>query len=301
MIYTLTLNPAIDLSMKIGSIKEGETCRSLSESVLFGGKGINVSCVLKNLGVESRALGFIAGFTGDALENSLKEQGINTDFIRLEAGFTRINVKLRGKSETEINASGPAIYETALSLLFSKLLMLEDGDTLVLSGSAPSTLSSGIYADILESLAFKNVRFVVDAAGDLLLKTLRFKPFLIKPNLRELEGLVKRSLKTKKQIISAAKSLIDAGAQNVLVSLGKKGAILVCQSGEVFIEGGHKGKLVNTVGAGDSMLAAFLSAEKDGFESSLKFANAAGAACAFSENLPTKEQIENTLYKYKNY
>lgn len=297
MIYTLTLNPAVDLIMNAGSIKEGQTNRSQSESFLFGGKGINVSIVLKNLGLESRALGFIAGFTGAALDNSLKEQGIDTDFVLLPSGFTRINVKLKGEKETEINACGPKIDETSLSALFSKLLSLKEGDTLVLSGSAPASLSAGIYESIMESLAFKNVRFVVDAAGELLLKTLKFKPFLIKPNLAELEELVGEDLLSSDEIICAANLLIEKGAQNVLVSLGDKGAILVCQNSEAFVERGHKGKVINTVGAGDSTLAAFIYAESRGFEFALKFANAAGAACAFSENLPTKKQIEEILNK----
>ena len=296
MIYTLTLNPAIDLSMRVDSVTEGQTNRSQSESILFGGKGINVSCVLKNLGVDSAALGSIAGFTGSALENSLKEQGINTDFVHLKSGFTRINVKLRGKKETEINACGPEIDEGSLSALFSKLLSLKDGDTLILSGSAPSSLSDSLYAEIIESLSFKNIRFVIDAAGNLLLKALKHKPFLIKPNLRELEDLVGESLVTGDEIICAANLLIEKGAQNVLVSLGEKGAVLACQNGSVLVEKGHKGVPINTVGAGDSMLAAFLYAEKHGLDFALKFANAAGAACAFSQSLPTKEQIEAILY-----
>lgn len=297
MIYTLTLNPAVDYSMSVGAICEGKTNRSQCESILFGGKGINVSCVLKNLGLESCALGFIAGFTGEALENSLKEQGIDTDFVRLKSGFTRINVKLRGETETEINACGPIIDEGSLSQLFSKLLALEGGDTLILSGSAPASLSSSIYAEIMESLFNKNIRFVVDASGELLEKTLKFKPFLIKPNLAELEGLVGESLLTQDEIICAANLLIEKGAQNVLVSLGEDGAILICQNGEVFVEKGHEGNAINTVGAGDSALAAFIYAEKDGFERALKFANAAGAACAFSQSLPTKEQIEEQINK----
>lgn len=297
MIYTLTLNPAVDYSMFISDVKIGRSNRSQGESVLFGGKGINVSCVLKNLGVKSKALGFVAGFTGAALENSLKQTGIDTDFVHLKSGFTRINVKLKGESETEINGVGPEIDEASLSELFSKLLVLEDGDTLILSGSAPASLSSGVYAEIIESLCSKNVRFVVDAAGELLLKTLKFKPFLIKPNLSELEELVGEKLNSRDKIICAANLLIEKGAQNVLVSLGENGAVLVCQNTEVFAQKGHKGEVVNTVGAGDSTLAAFLYAEKSGFEYALKYANAAGAACAFSESLPDKSQIEYVLNK----
>ena len=295
MIYTLTLNPAVDYSMCISSISEGQTNRSQGESILFGGKGINVSCVLKNLGVNSMALGFIAGFTGDALEASLKEKEIDTDFVRLESGFTRINVKLKGKSETEINASGPNIDESALSQLFSKLFALKSGDTLVLSGSVPASLSNDIYADIMGALYPKNIKFAVDASGELLLKTLKYKPFIIKPNLAELEGICNKSLRTQNAIIKAARELIQKGAQNVLVSMGKKGAILVCDSGEVFIQKGHKGKAINSVGAGDSTLAAFLYAEEKGFEYALEFANAAGAACAFSQNLPNYEQIKQLM------
>lgn len=295
MIYTLTLNPSVDYSMNIEAINEGQTNRSQSESILFGGKGINVSIVLKNLGVKSRALGAVAGFTGAALEASLKEQGIDTDFVQLKSGFTRINVKLKGSRETEINGCGPQIDEGSLSQLFSKLLSLENGDTLILSGSAPASLTSDIYADIMEGLAFKNIRFVVDAAGELLEKTLKFRPFLIKPNLAELEGLAGARLNSQEEIIAAAKSLIEKGAQNVFVSLGAEGAVLVCKSGEVYIEKGHKGRVVNSVGAGDSALSAFLAACDKGFEYALKYANAAGAACAFSENLPTKDKIEEIL------
>lgn len=295
MIYTLTLNPAVDYSMLVSDVKNGQTNRSQSESILFGGKGINVSCVLKNLGVKSKALGFIAGFTGAALENSLKQSGIETDFVHLKSGFTRINVKLKGETETEINACGPKIDEDSLSELFSKLLSLKDGDTLILSGSAPASLSSEIYAEIMESLSSKNIRFAVDAAGDLLLKTLKLRPFLIKPNLAELEVLVGKGLLTLDEIICAANQLIEKGAQNVLVSLGANGAVLVCKNGSFYVEKGHKGKVVNTVGAGDSTLAAFIYAESCGFEYALKFANAAGAACAFNENLPTKKQIQAVL------
>jgi 1-phosphofructokinase len=292
MIYTLTLNPAVDLTVFVSSLCEGQTNRSQSESILFGGKGINVSCVLKNLGVNSKALGFIAGFTGAALEKTLSEKGIDTDFIGLKSGFTRINVKLKGETETEINGSGPKIDEASLSQLFSKLLALENGDTLILSGSAPASLSPNIYAEIMESLSFKDIRFVVDAAGELLERTLKFKPFLIKPNLAELEGLVGENLNSRDEIICAANLLIEKGAQNVLVSLEDEGAILVCQSGEVFEISGHKGSVLNSVGAGDSMLAAFLAFCDEDFEYALKYANAAGAACAFSDNLPTREQIE---------
>lgn len=295
MIYTLTLNPSVDYSMNIEAINEGQTNRSQSEGILFGGKGINVSIVLKNLGVDSCALGTIAGFTGTALEASLKEQGINTDFVQLKSGFTRINVKLKGSAETEINGCGPQIDEGSLSQLFSKLLSLKDGDTLILSGSAPASLTSDVYADIMESLAFKNIRFVVDAAGELLEKTVKFRPFLIKPNLAELEGLAGARLNSQGEIIAAAKALLEKGAQNVFVSLGAEGAILVCKSGEVYVEKGHKGRVVNSVGAGDSALAAFLAACDKGFEYALKYANAAGAACAFSQNLPTKDKIEEIL------
>ena len=295
MIYTVTFNPAIDYIMTAEDLLLGETNRSKGEQILFGGKGINVSAVLKNLGAPSRALGFVAGFTGDALEDAIKKEGIDADFIHLKEGNTRINVKLKGKSETEINASGPHINEAEFKELLKKLSALKEGDTLILSGSANCYLGKGTYAEILDGLKGKNIRFAVDAAGELLKNTLKFSPFLIKPNLSELCELSGRSLKEKDEIISAAKQLQKEGAQNVLVSLSHKGAILVTASGEVYCEGGIKGKAVNSVGAGDSMLAAFIFYYDKGEQFALKAANAAGAACAFSVTLPTKKEIEKLI------
>lgn len=295
MIYTVTFNPALDYVMRPISLCEGQTCRSASEELYFGGKGINVSVVLKNLSVPSRALGFIAGFTGKALEKHLKESGIDTDFIELESGLTRINVKLKGERETEINAQGPHIDKAAIELLFEKLDALKEGDTLVLSGSVPPALPNGIYADIMARLSGRGVRFAVDAAGALLERTLTYKPFLIKPNLSELSEIYAAPLSCESDIIAAAKALQSAGAQNVLVSLGADGALLLDAQGKAFAQKAYKGRVVNTVGAGDSMLAAFLAAANRGSGYALKFANAAGAACAFSPSLPTKAEIENIM------
>ena len=292
MIYTVTFNPALDYSLKTENFSLGITNRSTSEEICFGGKGINVSYVLSELGMESTALGFVAGFTGDYLISELEKNNVNTDFIKLSSGITRINVKLKGENETEINAQGPKITSEAIDLLFKKLDKLSEGDTLVLAGSIPKSLDNGIYESILKMLNGRGVRFVVDATGDLLVNTLKYKPFLIKPNSFELEEIFGEKLCSQEDIINAAKKLKDMGAQNVLVSLGSEGAILVDEYDTVHLQEAFEIELVNSVGAGDSMIAGFLAGCDKGYSYALKLGAAAGAATAASKVLATRENIE---------
>lgn len=295
MIYTVTFNPALDYAMRVDRFETGETNRSSEEYIQYGGKGINVSVVLSRLGVPTVALGFVSGFTGDALTELVQAEGVTTDFIRLQAGMTRINVKLKGDTESEINAGGPAVDAQALDALFAKLDSLQVGDTLVLAGSLARGVPRDMYARMIARLAGRGVRFVVDATGDTLKAVLPFAPFLIKPNLRELEELCGTTICDTDGVIAAARELQKAGAQNVLVSLGKDGAVLVDADGAVHTVPAHKGTPVNTVGAGDSMVAGFLAGIDKGYAYALALGNAAGGATAFSASLATKEQIENLL------
>lgn len=292
MTYTVTFNPALDYVMSTDNFTLGTTNRSQSEEIFFGGKGINVSCVLKELDVESTALGFIAGFTGDSLLGKLNAKGINTDFIRLKKGLTRINVKLSGKDGiTEINANGPEIEKEDINKLFSKLDKIKSGDTLVLAGSIPKALPQDMYEQILSLLSGRNIKFVVDAEGKLLVNTLKYKPFLIKPNLDELSGIMGKVLKNEEEIIESAKELQAKGALNVLVTLGKDGAILLSPNGEIYKKTAFKIKAVNTVGAGDSMIAGFLAGLNKGFDYALNLGTASAAATAQSNGLAKREQI----------
>lgn len=295
MIYTVTFNPALDYTLITDGFKEGITNRSIGEEICFGGKGVNVSYVLSQLGVKNIALGFVAGFTGDYLSVQLESCGVYTDFIKLENGFTRINVKLKGNSETEINAKGPDITQEELSQLITKLECISSGDTLVLSGSVPKSLPNNIYEQILSLLSDRQIRFVVDACGDLLINTLRFKPFLIKPNNFELEEIFGEKIKTEQQIIRAAFKLKNKGAQNVLVSLGADGALLIDEFGNVHRQPAFSITAVNTVGAGDSMVAGFLAGCSNGYEYALRLGAAAGAATAASKKLALKEEIEKIM------
>ena len=297
MIYTVTFNPAIDYVMQSGEITLGKTNRSEVEEIHFGGKGINLSLVLSELGKDTTALGFVAGFTGDALEKAAFKMGVKTDFVHLKSGNTRINVKLKGEVETEINAAGPRIEADELNQLFEKLELLKSGDTLVLAGSVPASLPKNVYEKIAEKIQNKNIRLVVDATGELLLKVLKYKPFLIKPNKQELEEVAKMELKTEKDIILAATDLKNMGAENVLVSLGADGAILLASNGKIYKQSAFKVKTVNTVGSGDSMLAGFLAGCEKGYDYALKLGAAAGAATATLSGLATKEKIEQVLNK----
>ena len=294
MIYTVTFNPAIDYIVRMDSaLDPGMTNRSVSEDCFFGGKGINVSTVLKNLGIESVALGFAAGFTGKAIVESLSEKGIEEDFIFLEEGISRINVKIKSDEETEINAQGPKISKEGYNELLHKLDSLKEGDVLILAGSIPSSLPSDVYEIILERLYDKGVVFVVDATKDLLMNVLRYKPFLIKPNNHELGEMFGTVLKTDDEIEEHAKKLQEMGARNVLVSMAGDGAMLITDDGQRFRVGVPKGKVKNSVGAGDSMVAGFVAGymKTGDYGAALNMGTAAGSATAFSDDLATGDLI----------
>ncbi len=296
MIYTVTCNPAVDYVVHTDAIALGTVNRSRSEEIYFGGKGINVSFVLQELGVPSVALGFIAGFTGDAIAQGVRDMGVTADFIRLEEGNSRINVKIKSNTETELNGQGPAIPETALNTLLAKLDTLSDGDTLVLAGSIPASLPKDVYERMLHRIAGKKVRAVVDAAGELLLRTLPYKPFLIKPNHHELADLFDRELLSVDDITVCAAELQKRGAQNVLVSMAGDGALLLDAAGVCHICGVCRGSVKNSVGAGDSMVAGFLAGMESGdYAHALRLGTAAGGATVFSEGLAKQELIHQLL------
>lgn len=296
MVYTVTFNPAIDYVIHVDEVKLGETNRSECEELYFGGKGINVSIVLRELGIPSKALGFTAGFTGEAIENGLAEMGIATDFVRLQKGNSRINVKIKSSDETELNAQGPDIDDEAVTALFEKLDYLKDGDSLILAGSIPSSLPSNMYERILHRLSGKNIKVVVDATKDLLLNVLKYKPFLIKPNNHELGEMFGVELKTDEEIELYARKLQKMGAVNVLISMAGDGAMLIDEFGKTHRCGVCKGKVRNSVGAGDSMVAGFVAGSFNGdYEYALKLGTAAGGATAFSDGLAAKDKIFELL------
>lgn len=297
MIYTVTFNPAIDYVVHVDGLKLDTVNRCTSEAVYFGGKGINVSTVLKNLGVDNVAFGFVAGFTGTAIEDGLKKIGVRTDFITLRSGISRINVKIKSGKETEINGQGPEVGEDEVKLLFDKLEQIQDGDVLVLAGNIPSTLPSDIYESIMASLKEKKIKVVVDATKDLLKNVLKYRPFLIKPNKQELGEIFGVTLNTREEIVSCARQLQAMGAGNVLVSMAGDGSILITETGEEYSMGTAKGVVKNSVGAGDSMVAGFLASYlKDGdYKKALKMGTAAGGATAFSEGLATLEGVEQLI------
>lgn len=296
MIYTVTFNPAIDYVVAINKIEAGCVNRLSSEQIYFGGKGINISLVLKELGITSKALGFVAGFTGEAIENGLKEAGIITDFVHLEKGNSRINVKIRSDAETELNAAGPEISDKALSELFRKLNILENGDTIVLAGSVPKSLPEDVYEQILRQLSDRDIRTVVDASKELLINSLKYKPFLIKPNLQELGEIFGETPVSEDEITAYAEKLRQMGAQNVLVSMAGDGAILLDSENNIHKSGVCSGIVRNSVGAGDSMIAGFLAGISDGdFSYALKLGTAAGGATAFSDGLAVREDIFTLL------
>ncbi len=296
MVYTVTFNPAIDYVVRMDSLKIGAVNRTRSESMYFGGKGINVSLVLAELGIKSKALGFVAGFTGRAIAEGVREMGVETDFVQLTEGCSRINVKIKSEDETEINGQGPQIPEGAINALYEKLDKLGDGDTLVLAGSIPSTLPSDIYEKILARLSAKRIKTVVDATKELLLNVLKYKPFLIKPNNHELGEMFGVELKSDEEIIVYAKKLREMGAENVLISMAGDGAILVDEHDEVHKCGVCKGKVKNSVGAGDSMVAGFIAgSENGGYDYALKLGTATGGATAFSDGLAKKDEIFELL------
>lgn len=296
MVYTVTFNPAIDYVVHADEMTVGSVNRAKSEKIYFGGKGINVSIVLKELGIPSKALGFVAGFTGAAIEQGIAEKGIETDFVHLDNGFSRINVKIKSGSETDVNGQGPAIDNRALGELFQKLDNLSDGDTIVLAGSIPDSMPSDSYEKILEHLSGKKIRTVVDATKNLLMNVLKYKPFLIKPNNHELGEMFGVELKTNEEIEEYARRLKDMGARNVLVSMAGDGALLLDENGATHTCGVCKGTVKNSVGAGDSMVAGFIAgSEKGDYEYALKLGTAAGGATAFSDGLAQREEIFRLL------
>lgn len=296
MVYTVTFNPAIDYVVHTGEMKLGATNRSEKEEMYFGGKGINVSIVLRELGIVSKALGFTAGFTGEAIEKGLSEMGIDADFVRLKNGNSRINVKIKSTEETELNGQGPDIDEAAINALFAKLDKLLDGDTLILAGSIPSSLPSDIYEKILGRLSGRNIKTVVDATKDLLLNVLKYKPFLVKPNNHELGEMFGAELKTDEEIEKYARKLQEMGAVNVLISMAGDGAMLIDEYGKMHRCGVCRGTVRNSVGAGDSMVAGFTAGSLKGdYEYALKLGTAAGGATAFSDGLAEKAKIDELL------
>ena len=295
MIYTVTFNPSLDYIVSVDDFKLGLTNRTSSELILPGGKGTNVSTVLKNLGLESTALGFVAGFTGNEIVKRLNDMGIKSDFISIENGISRINLKLKSIDGTEINGAGPDISEEKVNELMDKLNQLKEGDVLVLAGSIPSSMSDNIYRDIMADLKDRGVMIVVDATKDLLLNVLEYHPFLIKPNNHELGEIFDVKLTTREEVIPYGRKLQEKGARNVLVSMAGEGAVLIAEDGQVFDAPAPKGKLINGVGAGDSMVAGFVAGwiEKQNYEYAFHMGVASGSASAFSENLATKEEIIN--------
>ena len=298
MIYTVTFNPSLDYIVRMDSFATGEINRVNYEQVLAGGKGINVSIVLKNLGQNNTALGFLAGFTGEEINRQLHEFGVTNDFVQLNQGFSRINVKAKAENETEINGQGPDIDEAKREELFTKLDQLQADDTLVLAGSIPKTLPDDIYQQIMARLNGKGIRIIVDAEKKLLLNVLQYHPFLIKPNNHELGDMFGVTLTTDAEIIEYAKKLQAKGAQNVLISMAGDGAILLTTDGTTYKCPAPKGKLVNSVGAGDSMVAGFITGFNESagdFKTAFHMGVATGSASAFSDNLATRPEVEALL------
>ena len=301
MIYTVTFNPSLDYIVNVDNFTLGSVNRTTKELVYPGGKGVNVSLVLKNLGMDNTALGFTAGFTGMEIERALKEWGCFTDFIRIPEGTSRINLKLRSKEESEINGQGPKISAEALEELYGKLDGMQKGDVLVLAGSIPNSMPDSSYEQILARLEGKQIRSVVDATGELLVNVLKYHPFLIKPNNHELEEIFHVPMDSSETIITHAKKLQEMGAGNVLISMAGDGAILVSEDGSVYTSPAPKGKLVNSVGAGDSMVAGFLTGylNSGDYEKAFHMGIATGSASAFSERLATQEEVNSLLEQMK--
>ena len=299
LIYTVTFNPSLDYIVGVKDFKLGATNRTSYEQMLAGGKGINVSYVLKNLGFESTAIGFLAGFVGEELKRRIVADGINADFLTLEDGISRINVKLKDIDGTEINGMGPDIAPDKVKELRAKINALKAGDILVLAGSIPQSMPDTIYMDIMADLQGRGVNIVVDATRDLLMNVLSYKPFLIKPNNHELGEIFGVELSTREEVVSYAKKLQEKGARNVLVSMAGEGAVLIDENGCVYMSEAPKGKVVNAVGAGDSMVAGFVAGylEKKNYEYAFHKGLAAGSASAFSEQLATKAEVEALLSK----
>ena len=299
MIYTVTFNPSLDYIVSVNDFQLGLTNRTDSELILPGGKGINVSTILMNLGIDSTAFGFAAGFTGEEIIRDVEAMGIRSDFIKIDSGISRINLKLKNIDGTEINGSGPEISEEKIEELLRKLDILGEGDILVLAGSIPASMPADMYSTIMERLQHKNVTFIVDATKDLLINVLKYKPFLIKPNNHELGELFDVKLTTREEVIPYGKKLQKQGARNVLISMAGEGAVLVAEDGSVYEAPAPKGTLVNAVGAGDSMVAGFTAGwiEKKDYRHAFYMGVSAGSASAFSEYLATKEEIMDLYEK----
>lgn len=298
MIYTVTFNPSLDYIASCDDFILGQTNRTTKEIIYPGGKGINVSIVLRNLGLDTTALGFLAGFTGGEIKRLILKEGIKNEMIEVNNGFSRINIKLRSSQESELNGMGPSIDEQSIKKLYQKLDNLTSDDILVLAGSIPSSMPSNIYSDIMDYLKDKNMKIVVDATKDLLLNVIPYKPFLIKPNNHELGELFNVELNTREEVVPYARKLQELGARNVLVSLAGEGAVLVDENGEVYSSKAPKGKVINSVGAGDSMVAGFLYGYKtfNNYNEAFKYGVCTGSASAFSEQLAKLDEVID-LYK----
>ena len=301
MIYTVTFNPSLDYIVSVDNFTLGRVNRTRKEIIYPGGKGINVSMVLQNLGYQSCALGFMAGFTGREIARLLEVNGVESDFIHVDEGLSRINVKLRSNEESEINGQGPAIKKRDIALLYEKLDRIQDGDILVLAGSIPEVMPDDIYMDIMRYLQTKDVRIVVDATKDLLVNVLPYHPFLIKPNNHELGEIFGVELKTTEEIVTYAKKLQEKGARNVLISMAGDGAILLTEDGQIFQSLPPKGKVLNSVGAGDSMVAGFLAGylENQYYEYAFYMGVCTGSASAFSESLATRDEVAELMKQVK--
>ena len=302
MIYTITFNPALDYIIQVENFKIGEINRTKTETILPGGKGLNVSIVLKNLKIENTALGFVAGFTGEELIHKMESQGVKTDFVKVEKGITRINIKIssineKKVEETALNGMGPQITKNDIEVLFEKIEKMSTKDVVILSGSIPKNIDNDIYEKICKKLNEKEITFIVDSTQELLMNVLKYNPFLIKPNKEELEETLNCKISTKEDIINAAKKLKEMGAQNVLVSLGNDGALLLTKDNNTYYSKAPRGQVVSTVGSGDSMVAGFLAGyyQTQNYEHALKTGVAAGSASAFSVELATKEDVDLLL------
>ena len=297
MIYTVTFNPSLDYIVRVENFRAGQINRTYYENILPGGKGINVSIVLSNLGHDSTALGFMAGFTGEDIEDLMKNFGCGTDFIRVKEGLSRINLKMKSDEETEINGQGPRITEDDIQKLYEKLDALKEGDILIISGSVPNTLPQDMYERIMERLEGRGIRIIVDAEKDLLTRVLKYHPFLIKPNNHELGAIYGVTLKTQDEVIPYAQKLREAGAVNVLISMAGAGAVFISENGDVFKSPAPKGTLVNSVGAGDSMVAGFVAGylETGDYHKAFRMGLATGSASAFSPDLATRPEVEALL------
>ena len=297
MIFTVTFNPSLDYIVRVDEMRLGTINRTNYEQLLPGGKGINVSIVLCNLGHPSRALGFSAGVTGVALEKLLADAGVDADLVHVKEGFTRINAKVKAIEETELNGQGPRIAPEDVDALFSKLDVLGQDDTLVISGSVPNTLPSDMYEQVMERLAGRGVRIVVDAERDLLTRVLPYRPFLVKPNNHELGDIFGVTLKTRDEVVPYARRMQEMGAQNVLVSMAGEGGVLVAADGQVYQSPAAKGTVVNSVGAGDSCVAGFLAGlmETGSYQTAFRMGLAAGSASAFSDHLATRPEVEDLM------